>query len=365
MRTTTDPITGIVLHYPDEVCFAFNPVMVRAENATELRVFIMDGVTPVYTINATALGGECYLDIQEYCQSMFDPMVFGVDYSQTKEITPQGETLSFMVEADVGNDTYNFTFLSFVVWGALKSCGEDFREMRTVTWFKNFPWVYSVFLQGGTNILFSYNNQPNWADSILTTGIYNFNPSTLQDGARYWVIYEYNGVLQQATFDTTFDLTFWLDNGGSQLAILRIDFDADADEGYYLRWIDRRGYWMHWLFKGGDEQRAVAAIREFQRNALVNYDLGWGWRRGSGRRQAMSRADIVPLCAPLVNSQTFDILQDVTTSPIVELYCGDDGNNDPVWVDVGVQAATYTKNRDDLQDFAMNLILPEIPIQSL
>lgn len=79
----------------------------------------------------------------------------------------------------------------------------------------------------------------------------------------------------------------------------------------------------------------------------------------------MSRADIVPLCAPLVNSQTFDILQDVTTSPIVELYCGDDGNNDPVWVDVGVQAATYTKNRDDLQDFAMNLILPEIPIQSL
>ena len=79
----------------------------------------------------------------------------------------------------------------------------------------------------------------------------------------------------------------------------------------------------------------------------------------------MNRNDIIPLCAPLVDSGTFDLLQDVTSSPVVELYCGNDDDDLPVWVGVGVQAATYTKTRDILQDFAFNLILPEIPVQSL
>jgi hypothetical protein len=115
----------------------------------------------------------------------------------------------------------------------------------------------------------------------------------------------------------------------------------------------------------GDEQRQIAAVREFSRNAYTNYDTHYGWQRGSGRRQSMSRNDIVPLCAPLVTKEQFDYLQDVASSPIVEMYAGKDENDNDRWVGVGVQAATYTKNRDELQDFMFNLITPETPIQSL
>lgn len=117
--------------------------------------------------------------------------------------------------------------------------------------------------------------------------------------AKYSIIYEYGGQLQQATFDNTFDLTFYLRQNVDQRPLLRIDTEETADEGIYLRWVDRYGYIAHWLFKVGDEQRQIAAVREFSRNAYTNYDTHYGWQRGSGRRQSMSRNDIVPLCAPL------------------------------------------------------------------
>jgi hypothetical protein len=47
------------------------------------------------------------------------------------------------------------------------------------------------------------------------------------------------------------------------------------------------------------------------------------------------------------------------------MYAGKDENDNDRWVGVGVQAATYTKTRDELQDFVFNLITPETPIQSL
>ena len=79
----------------------------------------------------------------------------------------------------------------------------------------------------------------------------------------------------------------------------------------------------------------------------------------------MSRNDVCPCCAPFVTKEQFDYLHDLTSSPMVEMYAGRDANDVPQWVGVAVQPATYTKNREELQDFIFNLILPETPIQSL
>lgn len=364
MRTATDPITGIVVTYPDYMAFAFNPVLITAEGATDGLVVDVSANGVVREASVASFGNDAHADVQEYCQAFFDGMDLSVDYASNKSLTDMGMTLYFDARATAGNDTFTVSFQCFVVWGALKPCGEEFQPMRRLMWFKNYPFTFGLYAQMGETVMFGYNGAPVTYETIAADGLYNFSSANLPQGAKYHVIYSYNGTIQQATFDNTFDLTFWLDNNGIQTEMLRIDY-CDCDEGVYLRWIDRHGFWVHWLFKPGDEQRTIAALREFSRNALTNYDINYGWQRGAGRRQAMSRGDVIPVCAPLVDSDTFDILQDVTSSPVVDIYCGDDANNVPQWVGVGIQAATYTKKRDELQDFVMNVILPETPIQSL
>jgi hypothetical protein len=60
------------------------------------------------------------------------------------------------------------------------------------------------------------------------------------------------------------------------------------------------------------------------------------------------------------------MLQDVTTSPCVDMYLGKDENDEPKWTAVTIEAGQYTKDvKKPEQDFIMNIVLPEIPIQQL
>ncbi len=365
MRTQTDIVTGITINYPDEVAFAFNPFIVEAIGCDALSVMVVYNGQIRYTIDTQPFGRNAYVDAQEYLQSLFDGMEVGLDYTQQMADSAQGVQVTISITARSGENEFGTSFTSYVVWGAVKPDGrDDFRGFRHIKWFKNYPFAFGIYAEEDTSILFGHEQAPQSAQQIGESSIYNFGVSNL-DNAPYHVIYEYDGVIQQATFDNTFDLTFYLMQNVDQRPLLRIDVDDCADEGIYLRWIDRHGYVAHWLFKVGDEQHIIAALQEFSRNALVNYDSRYGWQRGAGRRQTMSRNDVVPLCAPLVDKDTFDYLQDVTSSPVVDMYIGRDANNVPMWMGVGVQAATYTKTRDELQDFAFNLIMPETPIQSL
>lgn len=365
MRTITDPVTGVTINYPDALAFAFNPFLVEASNVDALTVIITLNGQIRYTIDAQPFGGLAYIDAQEYIQSLFDGMDLTVDYAQQMSESAQGIEVNISVTATTGNDEFATGFSSYVVWGAVKPDGRDnFRAMRRVCWFRNYPFIFGLYAEAGTSVLFGYEQAPHSAAQIGADSIYNFNTENLAQDAQFYVIYEYDGVIQQATFDNTFDLTFYLAQNVEQRPLLRIDVEDTADEGIYLRWIDRHGYWAHWLFKPGAEQRNVSALTEFSRNAFVNYDARYGWQRGAGRRQSMARADVVPLAVPLVDKDTFDYLQDVTTSPVVEMFAGYE-NGVPKWVGVGIQPGTYTKTIAELQDFVCNMIAPSTPIQSL
>lgn len=366
MRTITDPTTGITINYPDALAFAFNPFLIEGVGVDALEVIIALNGQIKYTISAQAFNRTAYIDIQEYLQSLFDDMSLALDYAARMAESAQGLQVSISVTVTSGEDDFGTGFSSYVVWGAVKQDGrDDFRAMRRLCWFKNYPFAFGLYAEAGTSILFGNGDAPVTAEQIGVDGIYNFGAENIVSGAQYCVIYEYGGTIQQATFDNTFDLTFYLAQNVEQRPLLRIDINSCADEGIYLRWIDRHGFWAHWLFKVGAEQRNVSAVTEFSRNAFVNYDARYGWQRGAGRRQSMARADVVPLAAPLVDKDTFDYLQDLTTSPVVDMFAGYDASNVPQWVGVGIQPGTYTKTIADMQDFVCNMIAPETPIQSL
>jgi len=70
MRTTTDALTGITINYPDELSFAFNPVLIVAQNVDSISVGINIGIIRYYDVSSVAFSSVCYLDIQEYMQSL-------------------------------------------------------------------------------------------------------------------------------------------------------------------------------------------------------------------------------------------------------------------------------------------------------
>lgn len=362
MRNTSG--TYITLYYPDALCFAFNPVTFRSANTLSM------------TVTATAFGrsvtttyrgiGETdftiFADVQGLVHALWKDINTEIDYA-SNDPTDTGTTVGFNVSAThVSQHTETFNVSSFIVWGALNPDGKDvFNGYRRVKWFAEYPFTMGFYAGGAGSILFSKNESLQHYASIAGQGMFAVSSDEIPDGADYSLVYDYAGQLAQATFDSTFDLTFALQGNAPQTLVMRVDIDrCKYKDVVYLRWIDRHGFYCYWLFEKRNVQRATRAIMDFTRPDLQSYEIGLGYQRGAGRRQAFARNDVLPVCAPLVDAETYDYIFDIATSPVVDMYT--EGGK---WVSVGVQAGTYTQTDENLQDFVVNILLPTTPTQRL
>jgi hypothetical protein len=302
------------------------------------------------------------MDYREYVQALFDGISFGnLDY--TKEILQSNLGAAFNISVKVkdseGSDLATFSYTTFYVWGAMRA-GETWNGFKRLTWFTHFPFSFGLYTNAASQILVGYEGAPNKLVKPGIDGIVDINDSVLPSKARYWNIYDYDGKIEQGTFTDVFDLTFAMASGGKQSLLARIERN-DTEEGIYLRWVDRHGFYRYWLFTQGDESRAISSDTSFIRNNLGGYDdTIFGYLGANGRRQGYSREDTIPLCASLVDSETFDFLQDLASSPVVDMYLG--GNK---WQSVTIKAGTYTKTTAELQDFVCNLVINDTQIQQL
>lgn len=361
MRQTTK--NGITIKYADAVGFAFLPCIIKASGSgvASIEATISRG-NKVYTYSVEAFADSCIMDYREYVQALFDGISFGnLDYTKESQQSNLGAnfTISVKIKNSEGSDLATFSYTTFYVWGAMRA-GETWNGFNKLTWFTHFPFSFGLYTSEASQILVGYEGAPNKLVKPSIDGIVDINASVLPNKARYWNIYDYDGEIQQGTFDNTFDLTFSLSAGGKQSLLLRIDRD-DTESGIYLRWIDRHGFIRYWLFTQGDESRAISSDTSFVRNNLGEYDdTIFGYLGVNGRRQGYGREDTIPLCAPLVDSETFDFLQDLASSPVVDMYLGGDK-----WQSVTIKAGTYTKTTAELQDFVCNLVINNTQIQQL
>lgn len=367
MRQETNE--GVTLQYPDEIGFAFNPCILVASGATLLRMSIVVSVGEKREkIWLEAFSGQCYADVREYIQTFFDTMAFSdVDYSKEQK-TEMGKDVSFVVDAildDADLTDITFTFDVFYVWGALKTGGQEtYNGYRTLKWFRKFPFTIGVY-SGGGSALFKKDGVADRFVNLSEQGVWNIPMKSTDNAKSYYVVSDCSGAFVEVTFDSTFDMTFRYSGGGVKTDKIRIDIVDDYDEGYYLRWIDRHGFYCYYLFKSGDESRKTTSDELFMRNNLLAYDMTYGYQGYTGRQQQMSREDTIPVCAALVDSYTWDMLFDITSSPCVDLFAGYDSDNTPKWLPVTVLAGSYTKTRDVLQDFVCSIVMPDVPIQKL
>lgn len=362
MRQTT--INGITIKYADAVGFAFLPCIIKASGSGVASIeTTISRETKAHTYSVEAFADSCIMDYREYVQALFDGISFGnLDYSRESQKSNLGATfnISVKVKNSDGSDIATFRYTTFYVWGAMRA-GETWNGFKKMTWFTHFPFSFGIYMSEADDLLV-------YADGRITSklielagqGIFEITSKVLKAGAKSYSIKDYGGKIQQATFDTTFDFTFYLKTSSkyTELAFIKAD---NTEKGIYLRWVDRHGFYRYWLFTQGDESRAISSDTSFLRNNLGEYDdTIFGYLGANGRRQGYSREDTIPLCAPLVDSETFDFLQDLTSSPVVDMYLGSNK-----WQSVTIKAGTYTKTTAELQDFVCNLVINNTQIQQL
>ena len=362
MRQTT--INGITIKYADAVGFAFLPCIIKASGSGVASIeTTISRETKAHTYSVEAFADNCIMDYREYVQALFDGISFGnLDYSRESQKSNLGATFNITVKVknSEGSNIAIFSYTTFYVWGAMRA-GETWNGRKKLTWFTHFPFSFGIYMSEADDLLV-------YADGRITSklielagqGIYEITSKVLKAGAKSYSIKDYGGKIQQATFDTTFDFTFYLKTSSmyTELAAIKAD---NTEKGIYLRWVDRHGFYRYWLFTQGDESRAISSDTSFLRNNLGEYDdTIFGYLGANGRRQGYSREDTIPLCAPLVDSETFDFLQDLTSSPVVDMYLGSNK-----WQSVTIKAGTYTKTTAELQDFVCNLVINNTQIQQL
>lgn len=366
MRTIQGPY-GVTFKVPDELCFAFNPVLFIAEGCESLTIDAVCG-DERYVLRYDG-NGDIYGDAQQVCQCFFDNTDFSLDYSQASQDTGLGKSVTFNLTAyKIGETRASVVVISsFVIWGAMRWGRDAFNEYRVVKMWEGYPFTFGLYAQGGGHTLLVANGlSPQSHIEVSEDGMLAIGASAFPEGADFVTIYDYAGTLQQGVFDNTFDLTFYLFQNVEQTPLARINIDrCEHKDVAYLRWIDRHGFWCYWLFENRQEQRTTSVIQEFTRPALQGYTPELGYQRGAGRRAAYLRGGVLPLAATLVDDGLYDYLFDITSSPVVDLYLGKDENDVEKWTGVQVQAGTFTRTDKPLQDFVINLVLPTYNVQRL
>lgn len=367
MRQNID--NGIIFEYADEIGFAFMPCLVMAHGSGLFSLLVeVSGGDYDKSFEVDAMSERAVADYREYVQQVFDGRVSAY-VDGTTEYDASNLSIAFNIDVtaknEAGDTIATLDFAVTYIWGAVNP-RETWNGYKHLVWFTHFPFSFPLYIsKKGTNVLVGFNGAPQKLLTLQSDGIIDITSKCLSSKAKYSIIYDYDGEIQQATFDNYFDFSFYLKNGGKQTELLRIDFD-DTERGIYLRWVDRHGFVRYWLFTRGDETRAATADDEFIRNNLGDWSDVFGYVGANGRRQGHSREDTIPICASFVDSDTYDFLQDLTTSPIVDMYLGGDWEHgEDVWQSVTVKAGSYTKTRAIIQDFICELVLNDTKIQRL
>ena len=132
------------IYYPDAICMAFNPMLIKATGGSYTRMVVHVGTsTPLSGLSETRYPNtdkDCWADISSYAQGFFDKSAWGNESASNPAQTTLGMTVYYSVTLYSGSNTESHTFNSFVVWGSMVS-GETYNGYRERTWFTNFPCI--------------------------------------------------------------------------------------------------------------------------------------------------------------------------------------------------------------------------------
>ena len=119
--------------------------------------------------------------------------------------------------------------------------------------------------------------------------------------------------------------------------------------GVFLRWLDRHGFPVSWLFRAGVEDLSVKASSSLRMNTGDNTDPSVLTLDDKTQTRTQN------IAWPQATAEEWEVLRGVLTSPVVELWDKDGG----FWQRVNVKVKTKTRTAAPMQDFEIVITLPE------
>lgn len=326
MRKVVQDFGTIV--FPEFVAFAFNPTKIRVELLTDGEVKFDIGRK--YTDVRESYANVVEIDIHKYLQTFVNKD------SRFNEI---------QCGVIVGNLSYYFDL--YVIWGAI-NVGETFNSSRTVTWYKNLPFTFEMFIPVGATIQTRYDNT-GYSTLDLGSGVVKITPNDMFSNANKMGVIRL-GSDAGGVFDFTFDGSF----GSVKVDVLNKLIVDECTEGVYLRWIDRHGFCNYHLFHEGENTQTDKALDKIANVYEASYQYDASIFAGKEAEKT------IKLGAPLVDDDAFWKLSMLCTSPVVEMYVGND-----TWVPVSIAPMSIVKGTKPLNDMEFVLTLPTIMTQRL
>jgi hypothetical protein len=251
------------------------------------------------------------------------------------------------VNVDIDGETHLLEFKA--VWGAL-NVGETWNKERIVTWFKNYPQTFGVYIANGTSIQ-TREDDGGYRNTVGMQGFLNFELATFFPNAKRETGLRVFNNTEANVWDITFDATF----GKVYAQTWRFVVD-DSDSGIFLRWIDRHGWLQYWLFKEGVQTEKSKAEGEeldvayTDERELSHYGV---------KRQNKSLIRSLKCGAVHLNDEDRQIVATVASSPYVDWWNGN------AWIPVRINGATLQDNHNGLVDYEIEVVFPNIVTQTI
>lgn len=368
--TTTLTIGTATARAYNGMAFAFNPLVIKITDAgayTRAIVEVEGNGRQYAEARAIFADGTCWFDMRAYVQALFSDDYHLSEEAQVQQ-TGRGINVTTTITLTGGAARASGSTDTLVLWGAM-DYGEEYDAQRRIKWFTAFPFTFGILARAAPRVALSYFGDDGRAVysellSVAADGVWQVMPPAVPL-AKELQVTQYGGSdLVRSTFDDTYDITFRYIVSNPQAVKIYVETD-DCENGVYLRWINRHGFYCYWLFQNVDEQIKTEIDGEFLRNNMDDAGLRFGFVGNVSRRQGYASAKVIPCCVPLCDEETWRYLFDIAISPVVDMYMGKDENDSPMWLSVSTQAGSYARTDDVLQDFAVNIVMPEIPTLKL
>lgn len=319
------------IQYPDTIAMAFAPVLfVSTDNdVVRLEVTLTNGEGASVTVSHDAFGGVCYVDMSDYVQGMYGDVSMPEDGTMRK--SPMMKMMTYSVRkltsawslAVDGAQTY-------FVWGAAAR-GETWGGNRYYRRSYDMPFTLDLLKLGTQSFQFSGGGQTA-SVTASSVGLWHVPiPQSMQGVERILVA----------------------DSLGTAVIVM-----DDCNDGLVLRWIDRHGLLVYRAFYKGVRASEIGNEGEYKRNNLLNWNEDYGWKGMTGAGWIKTRKDKMTVCAYNVTEEEYAAMQDLASSPLVEMMAGDDE-----WMTVSIDAGTWQKKSAALQEMEFDVIFDDVPIQ--
>lgn len=230
--------------------------------------------------------------------------------------------------------------------------------------FVNFPFNLELLVANNSSLHRRTNRTGYTQKAVYTQDqlVTLAKANILENLSNGTVVYrqELNNINEGGTFDTSFDYTFHTPSDTTVITYIHL---RPEKEGFYLRWVNHFGFIQYYLFDKGNRTTKTKRIALMPEDTQMD-GMYFG---NSARSIGINSERSIKMCAMNLNRDTLTYVQDIISSPFIDLYIGLDKHGHEIWMPVRIADNSYTVKmlHNYLSDFEITIELPNHVTQTI